>query len=232
MAGWRDICASIFDLLQIGYSTWSRRKNTQAQLSQCLAESSHVLLLISDSAIESFIKTLDSHGIKQHRLIHFSGCIHTSYAVSAHPLQTFTNELYPLAMYQKIPFIVEAQSLEFKDLFPALPNPHYTITHEDKAYYHALCVMANNFSSILWRKFFKTMQSKFGISRDDLLPFLHQTQHNISQNDEAALTGPLIREDVATIQKNLSALNDDPFRGVYQVFSQLPLKELYDEKHF
>ena len=44
-----------FSLLQLSFTTW-HRKESVAKLQQELTRSSHILLLISDSAIEEFIQ--------------------------------------------------------------------------------------------------------------------------------------------------------------------------------
>lgn len=45
-----------------------------------------------------------------------------------------------------------------------------------------------------------------------------QTLQNINQDYKHALTGPLARGDQDTIEKNLSALNNDAFKPVYESF--------------
>ncbi len=48
--------------------------------------------------------------------------------------------------------------------------------------------------------------------------YLIQNTHNLLANPQTALTGPLTRNDVDTIQQNLAALASDPFHDVYQSF--------------
>src|SRR5437868_12703944 len=110
-----------FTLLQLSYSCWHRQQSN-ALFNQELKRATHVLILISDDAIEKFI---DEHlqeysGIK----IHFSGSLITDKAYGLHPLMTFSRRLYDLKKYQLIPFIMDHDALSFEDLLPGLLNQH------------------------------------------------------------------------------------------------------------
>lgn len=48
--------------------------------------------------------------------------------------------------------------------------------------------------------------------------FLQQQIQNIMNHYPSALTGPLVRDDENTIQKNLTALTHDAFQSVYRSF--------------
>ena len=146
-------------LLQIPFVQWSRRVSVKPDDS--IKASACVLLLISDDAIEAFIR--DNPLLHAKKVIHFSGKLTTSYAYSAHPLVTFGSTLYPLEVYQKIPFILEQGRAEFTELFPQLPNPHYAIPAAKKALYHSLFVLSGNFTVLLWQKFFKELHQQFAI---------------------------------------------------------------------
>jgi 2-dehydropantoate 2-reductase len=89
-----------------------------------------------------------------------------------------------------------------------------------KAYYHSLCVMANNFTTLLWQKFFKELSTQCQIPAQAALPFLQQTLLNLQHQHTTALTGPLARNDQVTINQNLQALTGDPFHAVYAAFVQ------------
>lgn len=134
---------------------------------------------------------------------------------------TFADELYDRATYQEIPFILEAeQGADFQEILPGLDNHHFRLPRADKDRYHALCVLSGNFTTLLWEHAFKEFSEKFNLPKDVLLPFLHQTALNLecSRPDQSVLTGPLARNDTATIKRHLDALKDDPFREVYESF--------------
>lgn len=182
-----------------------------------LKQINSVLLAISDHAIEDFLAQ-HHNTLHQKTCIHFSGTITTKFAFGFHPLMTFSNDPYTLSQYQSILFVKEDNAPLFSDIFPQLPNLCISIKKEDKPYYHALCVLANNFSTILWQKFFTEMATKFNLPINNLMPFFKQTMLNIEKDHHNALTGPLVRDDYQTITNNINALKNDPFQAVYKSF--------------
>ena len=202
-----------FNLLHIPYWHWWRQCGKPFESFYDVSD--RILVLISDGAIEDFIREHRSSGSKI--WIHCSGALSTPLADSAHPLMTFTDELYELDTYREIPFICEKGRRSFVELFPELNNPHYVIPSDWKPLYHAWCVMSGNFTTLLWQRFFDVLEDQFGISRQIAYPYLKQISMNL-QASQIPLTGPLARNDRATIQKNLESLADEPFRQVYQAF--------------
>ena len=212
-------------------SVWSRdgmpdvnthsSPNPRARLEATVKPASHVLLLVSDGAIADLVSR---YPFLHHKtLVHCSGALSIPGVVGAHPLMTFGHELYALSQYQKIPFMVD-QGHDFSALLPGLCNPHFPVRLEDKPRYHALCVMAGNFSQILWQAASEGFAG-MGLPPETLAPYLQQVVHNFVANNAhepgAALTGPLSRGDVNTIRRNLSALSGDPLQPVYQAFVDL-----------
>lgn len=150
--------------------------------------------------------------------LHFSGALVTPLAFGAHPLMTFGPDLYSLEKYKSIPFVVEEGTAEFSQLLPGLPNRHVLLKPEQKALYHALCVMGGNFTCLLWQKVFDRFAQDFGFAPDVAFPYMQQQMENLMLDYKSALTGPLARGDQATIEKNLAALAGDPFEDVYRAF--------------
>ena len=214
--------------LNLPYVTWARSKDNSKILSEYLSKSTHILILINDSAIDAFIETTILLNHLHKTLIHFSGNLISKYAHSAHPLQTFSRRLYPTEDYQKIPFMIESNGPEFSELLPGFKNPHYTINKNDKNYYHAMCVIANNFTTLLWQKFFSEMQNRFSIKTEDLQPYLDQTFYNIKYDFQNVLTGPLSRNDKKTMLSDLNALKDDDFFNIFDAFTKAFIKETID----
>jgi len=204
-------------LLGHSFYTWSREEGP-ANLEK-LRNASVLLLLIKDSEIESFYK--EHSFVNSKPCIHFSGSMNVPGVPSFHPLCTFGDELYTLAEYEKIAFICEEGAPAFEETFPRLPNPHYTIKPEQKALYHALCVMAGNFSCILWQKLFSDFENKLGLPTSAAVPYMERLFKNLEKNPSTALTGPLQRNDITTLQSNINALNDDSYQKVYKSFVEL-----------
>lgn len=206
-----------FDLLNIPYHHWYRAQPKHL-LAEAISSSTHILILISDANIDNFIEEMELHTLKDKTLLHFSGSLLSKYAHTTHPLQTFSNEYYTLNAYQKIPFAIEAEGPMFEMLLPGLPNPHFKIKRSLKAYYHSLCVMANNFTTLLWQKIFSEFEEKFNTPASMAMPMLEQTCFNLASDYHNALTGPLARNDQKTLNNDLTALKNDPYALVFQAF--------------
>ncbi|MGD9591470.1 MAG: DUF2520 domain-containing protein [Candidatus Berkiella sp.] len=202
-------------LLHIPFLQWSRKTHHLCQLPSLIQQATHIVLLISDSAIPTF---LNNFKIENKIIIHFSGLLSIPGIYSAHPLMTFTHDLYKKECYQQIPFILEEGSLPIAKLLPKIPNQAYYIPSHLKDFYHALCVISNNFSCLLWQKLFQEIKNTFHLPQEIILPFLQQSFHNLQKNPHGSLTGPLARGDFNTINKHLLALKNDDFQDIYQAF--------------
>ena len=204
-----------FSLLDLPVRTWSRRSSTQAP-AEALDGCGAILLLIRDEAIEPFARSWPM--LASARLVHCAGGREIPGVFTAHPLMTFGPDLYDLETYRGIPFVLDTNGPSLAELLPGLPNPSYRLAARDRAYYHALCVMAGNFTTLLWRKLFDEFQARLNLPASAASPYLHQTTRNLAANPNAALTGPLARHDAGTIAANLAALEGDAYQAVYQAF--------------
>lgn len=202
-------------LLKIEYHQWDRSQPFSA-LQTRLAEVTHVLILLHDDAIESFIAAHLSSLIAKR--IHFSGSLVTPAAYGAHPLMTFGHDLYAEAEYRSISFIIDADAPSFEELLPGFPNQHIRLSSDQKAKYHALCVLGGNFSCLLWQKCLSEFENELNIPASAAHPYMQRQIQNLMTDYHTALTGPLIRNDMKTMNKHLQALANDPFRAVYQSF--------------
>jgi len=214
-----------FRLLEIPHNRWARDHGSpvntfnlsdpEQRLRKTVGNTDRVLLLVSDTSITSVLKQYPFLHAKE--LIHCSGCMRVPGVAGAHPLMTFTDSLYGLDTYQKVPFIVESGQT-FTQLFPALPNPHFMISAQDKARYHAMCVMAGNFSQLMWKGISDRFEQQIELPATTLHPYLKQVAENFTQKPESALTGPLTRNDGQTITQNLNSLDGDPLQDLYTAF--------------
>ena len=211
-----------FTLLGLPVCVWSRRGRTPSP-PDALASSRTVLLLIRDEAIVPFVDAWPA--LQEKRLVHCSGSLVTPAAEGAHPLMTFGPTLYELAEYRAIPFVLDAGGTPFSELLPGLPNPSFMIPAVERPYYHALCVMAGNFSTILWVKLFDELHRRFGMPASAAHPYLARVAANVMADADQALTGPLSRGDAKTIATNLEVLEGDPFHAVYSAFAKV-----YDQR--
>lgn len=213
-----------FSLLQQPCSGWAREPlsplnshtepDVTDRLRATVAPATHVLLLVSDHAIEPLL--IRYPFLREKTLIHCAGALSLPGIAGAHPLMSFAGDLYSLEQYRRIPFTLE-HGYCFSDLFPALPNPCHTIDPADKAKYHALCVMAGNFPQILWHAVAQRLAG-LGLPAESLAPYLEQVVCNFNAAPSSALTGPLSRGDQNTMRLNLAALENDSLQDLYRAF--------------
>lgn len=202
-----------FHLLNINFQTWDRAQDPHA-LARKLSNASHVLLAIRDDAILPFYRqNLEGHDVT---VVHFSGAHHFDGLIAAHPLMTFSTELYSEDFYSQIHFTLTGAS-SLSEALPGLPNPFSQISAEQKPLYHALCVMGGNFVNLLAQKMLSGF-AEMGIPAAAARPYIDKTVENVFTNGSSALTGPLVRKDVATIEANLTALQNDNFKRIYEAF--------------
>ena len=139
---------------------------------------------------------------------------------STHPLFSFSNQLYDLNTYKKIPFAVENSNRSFNEIFPELDNPHFALPSLLKPLYHAWCVMSGNFSTILWERFFTFLKQELHQPQSIASPYFESIRNNL-KNEQKPLTGPFTRKDSLTIEKHIKALSKEPFLEVYKAFDSI-----------
>jgi predicted short-subunit dehydrogenase-like oxidoreductase (DUF2520 family) len=208
--------ARYFQLEKLPYRQWHR---THPEPLSAGVEGCDVLLLaISDDAIDPFVAA--NPQLTKRPVVHFSGSLVVDRAHGLHPLMTFGPELYDHDTYRAIPFVSERGRPSFSEVFPTLRNPSWVLDADLKPLYHALCVLAGNFTTMLWGKAFADFEQRLGLPREVLLPYLERTAVNTAAAGESALTGSLVRGDQRTIDRDLAALEGDPYREVYEAFAR------------
>lgn len=208
---WATHLKFLLSLGEIPFRTWSRKQQNQQDLKILSSECSHIWFAISDQAIQELSEQdFFNDKIK----IHSSGALELEGLHSVHPLMSFSTELYPKEFYGGLNFVTTSE-LHRDQLIPKITNPLHTIRKEEKAYYHAMCVLAGNGSVLLWQKFIFEMK-QMGISHEASLQYCTRIFQNILSNPQTALTGPLVRNDRKTLLEDLRALESDPYQNVLQ----------------
>ncbi len=211
--------------LHLNYSEWDRSQDPHL-LRGKIESSTHILLAISDSAIESFFtKHLD--GLDK-TVVHFSGALSFADIHGAHPLMTFGSDLYDLSFYQKIHFAFESNQT-WNQVLPGWPNSYSKIQADQKAKYHAACVLGGNFTTLLIAKMLQEF-SDLHIPPASAELYIEKIINNVFASPQTALTGPLARKDFKTINKNLSALEGDKYQKIYQAFVDVHCPEFSNER--
>ena len=191
-----------FSLQKLPYDQWNR--HSDLSLENLLDKSDRVLLAISDRAISDFI-TKNERILEGKTLVHFSATVFDPRALGFHPLSSFSHDL--CLDFSTIHFHgVHPESL-FREALPMFKNHYAQLNAEDLRLYHALCVVGGNFPALLWKVFFTEMQ-KIGISDEATKSYFNAVFKNIQSNPLQAATGPLVRGDMATIERNLDSLSE------------------------
>lgn len=214
--------ANYFSLLKIPFTQVYRKKHSQAEIEKQISENDRILIAISDREIESFVRQFYS---SDKVWIHFSGALSVENVFSCHPLMSFSEKMFELPVYEKIHFVVsswkDSQEISLNQIIPFFKNPHSYLNYKQKSLYHCLCVMSGNFSVILWTEVLKEFH-KMNIPSQALEGYLENTLNNFKDLHEKALTGPLQRKDLVTINKNLNALDErKELQNIYRSFLQL-----------
>jgi predicted short-subunit dehydrogenase-like oxidoreductase (DUF2520 family) len=210
---------------------------SDASTAQAAAAGELVLLSVPDAAIQRVCDQLAAAGALGHRpmLAHCSGALDTSVLQSArdagcavgsmHPLQTFPSVEAAIARLPGTWWFIEGDEA-------ALPAMDAIATHTGgravridpagKAIYHAAAVMSANYLTTVLDAALE-MYERVGLDRDiarkAIAPIVRATVENVLQHDTAdALSGPIARGDVETVDAHLTALDtlEGDFAALYR----------------
>lgn len=203
------------------YSHVYRSQHTPKEIEKQIAQSSHIWLAITDKDIEAFYQSYSKFN-PDAKWVHFSGAHNSNAIFSAHPLMTFSKIPMSHAEFDKIHFVLtppknQNTSYSFQDILPGLTNTHSILSSDKKAFYHALCVVAGNFPVILWSEVLAQFQN-LQLPREALNTYLSKVTANFNTEGANALTGPIVRNDIKTINDNLQALDKNSLKPIYEAF--------------
>jgi predicted short-subunit dehydrogenase-like oxidoreductase (DUF2520 family) len=130
-------------------------------------------------------------------------------AFSLHPLQTVPDDATdftgcPAAIAGSGPGAVEFA----RALAERLGMVAFEIADADRATYHTAAAMASNFLIALEESASGLLGTLTPDARELLTPLVLRTAANWSERGSAALTGPIARGDVATVERHLEALRE------------------------
>ena len=205
-----------FKSQQQEFVQWSRKKSTcsLAELYESCPAAT-CLLALSDLAIAPVAQTLSALGF--HDLVHFSGLAQIEGVKAFHPLMTFTSQVKSSDGFEEITFVGPQSREIFEKTFPQFKNRYFEIKESERALYHANCVLSGNFANLLWRSTLNDFK-KMGLPAESLKTYVLAVVEAFFSNPEFSLTGPLVRGDWPTIEKNLAALQNDYRSQIYLEF--------------
>lgn len=157
---------------------------------------------------------------------------------SFHPIQSFSQKEASAKEFEGIYFGLEGdkRALDMAQKIVRQLGGHTLLLKEkDKALYHAACSIASNFFVVLLDMAI-TLLKQTGLPEEKtlecLLPLVEGTLRNVNKFDtRAALTGPIARGDLKTVQKHLQALEKFPlYKDLYKRLAAHALEMAGSEK--
>jgi predicted short-subunit dehydrogenase-like oxidoreductase (DUF2520 family) len=197
-----------------------------------------VIIAVPDDAIGRVAAGLAASGIPWagRSVFHTSGllgaCVLEPLAkrgartASLHPVQSFPRKDSPISIFKGITWGIEGDPAGVEvagGIVRELRGSILLLTEKDKPLYHAACALASNaLIALEWTAAGVLRASGIGEKAASamLIPLVQGTLQNVKNLGlEKALTGPILRGDVATVRKHLEALRGDP--GAREVYAAL-----------
>lgn len=149
---------------------------------------------------------------------------------SAHPVMSFANPERAQASLPGMPVALEGDATlcqHLAQLFAQLGARPFTLAPGAKAGYHAALSMASNYLITLVALASQTLQQA-GVAAaacpDLLAPLMrHSLDNALALGPAAALTGPIVRGDAATVAAHLAVLDQPICRQAYLALGQATL---------
>lgn len=163
-----------------------------------------VLLCVPDAAIASAARDHARGGRDGVLVGHCSGATALGdCAFSLHPLMTVPEGG---AEFAGVPAAVAGHPVAVA-VAEALGMRPIEVAEADRVAYHAAACMASNFLVVLEDAAERVARTA-GLERDVLAPLVRATVDNWQRDGRAALTGPAVRGDVATLDAHRAALRE------------------------
>lgn len=191
----------------------------------CVRDAEIILLAVGDDQIGALAARLRREGNLDPGtvLIHFSG-IHRAdimlgdddsgvRALSIHPLKSFPDEVVGVRALPGSPFAMEGEESLLplaQELIESMGGSAFRIDAQQKPLYHAAACVASNYLVTLI-SVARDIMSACGFSEQDAFRMLTSLMKDTGKNlttlgPESALTGPIARGDVRTVERHLHAL--------------------------
>lgn len=214
------------------------------KLSDLPSDVQMVFITVPDSEIRNIADNLSTlkNEFTGRTFIHCSGALDSSElqpledkgaaSASFHVMQTFPSKkiVEIKGCYASIETNDEVCYNELNDLAIRLQLNPFRLMKEEKTAYHLAGIFASNF--LIGNMFSASKIFPGDVSRFDILePIIQSTMNNIRQNGIAqALSGPIDRGDIETIQKHIKEIKDKELLRSY-ISQSLILLQAAEEKY-
>ena len=200
-------------------------QRVSARLADLPAAAEIIFITTSDNLLEVICQQLSELPLSfENKLVlHCSGALNAevldavrqkgAMVASMHPVQTFIPIEFGFTKLEGVFFGIEgdAAALEVvRSIVQQFGGKTFEIPAEKKDLYHAACVIASNYLLALEQMsalLFAQLGSSTKLSSEILTPLQEATLENIQQTGPGtALTGPIVRGDLCTIEKHLEII--------------------------
>ena len=206
-----------------------------------------IFITTPDGVISEVWECIRHYNLKDKIVCHFSGSLSSGIfsnsgstgasCCSVHPMYAFSSKYKSYLQFNTACLSVEGQEKavqEMKKLFEALHHKVFIINPCDKAKYHAAAVFASNYVTGVMHIALKLLK-ECGFSEGDAMELLAPvTLNNINsvlENGPAhALTGPVERGDISTVERHIGILNDEDILKIYKNLGKV-LVSIAEEKN-
>lgn len=190
-----------------------------------IAASDTIILSTPDGAIKKVWEELPKEHISGKMICHLSGSLSSdvfsgiekygAYPISIHPLVAFSDKESVYHQLNQVSFTLEGHPFavrKWHTVFEKTGNAVILITKEMKPLYHAAASMLSNHVVAVLETGYQILE-RCGFSEEEARSFSSVLVKNNVENvikDGAvnALTGPIERGDMGTVNKHLSVLNE------------------------
>ena len=219
-----------------------------------LSEASDTLFITTtDGEISKVWDCIAARNVEGKVVCHFSGSLSSdvfsnweatgALACSIHPIYAFSDKFTAYQNLKDAVFSVEGDRMalaKMQGLFQLLPNPIVEIPTGQKAKYHAATSIASNFVVGMVSMAVRLLeeagveeQAAYGMLKplvENNVASIFAKGQSAYQGCPKALTGPIERGDLQTVQKHLQSLGSPKWEQAYRAVGML-VAELAGQKH-
>lgn len=209
-----------------------------SDLEKLVQASDTLFVATPDGVIAEIWDCIASYDLTGKIVCHFSGSLSShvfsgieetgASGCSIHPMYAFSDKFHSYEQFHTACLVAEGEGSArqvMERLFRDLGHTVLTIRAEDKVKYHAAAAMISNDMIALLQTVLQLLE-QCGFDGQDslrlLTPIIHNNVDNMLQaGPKQALTGPIERGDVQTVQKHLQALQGTQADEVYRVLGRV-----------
>lgn len=217
-------------------------------LEDLVSASDTLFITTPDGEIGKVWDCIAEYDLTDKIICHFSGSLSSNvfsgiertgaFGLSVHPMYAFSDKFTSYQKFHTAYLIMEGHEAAIhamRDLFgERLGHPVLRIEAEDKIKYHAAAAMASNYMIAMLETALRLLM-ECGFSDQDSLSMLRPIiQNNVAvmleKGPVEALTGPIERGDVSTVEQHLRVLSGGPAENIYRELGKV-LVEIAKQKH-